>query len=139
MAFQWYTFLLLNPVWNIVNSFSELQRSLAAMERVFEVLAMEHDKPDRPDAREAGRRGIAQTQAGAGDFVRHFQSDPRIGERLVVDLMTLNPVTVHKDKLAVEVLNLLERHRIDDLVVIDDDNVPVGVVDSQDLTRLKLL
>jgi ATP-binding cassette, subfamily B, bacterial len=53
MAFQWYTFLLLNPVWNIVNSFSELQRSLAAMERVFEILGMEHDKPDRPDARDA--------------------------------------------------------------------------------------
>jgi ATP-binding cassette subfamily B protein/subfamily B ATP-binding cassette protein MsbA len=53
MAFQWYTFLLLNPVWNIVNSFSELQRSLAAMERVFEVMAMEYDKPDRPDALDA--------------------------------------------------------------------------------------
>ena len=53
MAFQWYTFLLLNPVWQIVNSFSELQRSLAAMERVFEVLAMDSDKPDRPDARDA--------------------------------------------------------------------------------------
>src|SRR6266516_482582 len=53
MAFQWYTFLLLNPVWNIVNSFSELQRSLAAMERVFEVLAMDNDKPDRPDACDA--------------------------------------------------------------------------------------
>src|SRR5687768_2847486 len=53
MAFQWYTFLLLNPVWNIVNSFSELQRSLAAMERVFEVLSLEDDKPDRPDARDA--------------------------------------------------------------------------------------
>jgi ATP-binding cassette subfamily B protein/subfamily B ATP-binding cassette protein MsbA len=53
MAFQWYTFLLLNPVWNIVNSFSELQRSLASMERVFEVLAMTEDKPDRPDARDA--------------------------------------------------------------------------------------
>ncbi len=74
-----------------------------------------------------------------GDFVRHFQSDPRIGERIVADLMTLSPVTVHQDKLAVEVLNLLERHRIDDLVVVDDSNVPVGVVDSQDLTRLKLL
>lgn len=74
-----------------------------------------------------------------GDFVRHFQTDSRIGERLVADLMTLNPVTVHKDKLAVEVLNLLERHRVDDLVVIDDNNVPVGIVDSQDLTRLKLL
>jgi ATP-binding cassette subfamily B protein len=53
MAFQWYTFLLLNPVWNIVNSFSELQRSLAAMERVFEVLGMEGDKPDRPGAIDA--------------------------------------------------------------------------------------
>jgi ATP-binding cassette subfamily B protein/subfamily B ATP-binding cassette protein MsbA len=53
MAFQWYTFLLLNPVWQIVNSFSELQRSLAAMERVFEVLAMDADKPDRPGAIDA--------------------------------------------------------------------------------------
>src|SRR5438128_5617402 len=74
-----------------------------------------------------------------GDFVRHFQSDPKIGEQVVADLMTLNPVTVHRDKLAVEVLNLLERHRIDDLVVVDDNSVPVGIVDSQDLTRLKLL
>jgi ATP-binding cassette, subfamily B, bacterial len=55
MAFQWYTFLLMGPVWNLVNSFSELQRSLAAMERVFEVLAMEYDKPDRPDAVDAPR------------------------------------------------------------------------------------
>jgi arabinose-5-phosphate isomerase len=74
-----------------------------------------------------------------GDFARNFQTDPKVGERLVADLMTLNPVSVHKDKLAVEVLNLLERHRIDDLVVVDDENAPVGIVDSQDLTRLKLL
>ena len=53
MAFQWYTFLLLNPVWNIVNSFSELQRSLAATERVFDVLQMDEDKPDRPGALDA--------------------------------------------------------------------------------------
>ncbi|HEV8411701.1 MAG TPA: ABC transporter ATP-binding protein [Gemmatimonadaceae bacterium] len=55
MAFQWYSFLLLNPVWNIVNSLSELQRSLAAMERVFEILGMPADKPDRPDAIDAPR------------------------------------------------------------------------------------
>jgi ATP-binding cassette subfamily B protein/subfamily B ATP-binding cassette protein MsbA len=53
MAFQWYSFLLLGPVWNIVNSFSELQRSLAATERVFEVLATPADKPDRPGAVDA--------------------------------------------------------------------------------------
>ena len=55
MAFQWYTFLLLAPVWAIVNAFSELQRSLAAMERVFDVLGMANDKPDRPHARDAPR------------------------------------------------------------------------------------
>ncbi len=55
MAFQWYSFLLLNPVWSIVNTFSELQRSLAAMERVFEVLGLEDDKADRPGAIEAPR------------------------------------------------------------------------------------
>jgi len=53
MAFQWYTFLLLNPVWQIVNTFSEIQRSLAAMERVFEVLGMDSDKPDALDATDA--------------------------------------------------------------------------------------
>src|SRR5439155_4130140 len=53
MAFLWFTFLLLNPIWQIVNSFSELQRSLAAVDRVFEVLAMETDKPDIPDAIDA--------------------------------------------------------------------------------------
>ena len=74
-----------------------------------------------------------------GDFARHFQTDSRVGDRLVADLMTLNPVTVQQDKLAVEVLNLLERHRIDDLVVVDEEQVPVGIVDSQDLTKLKLL
>jgi arabinose-5-phosphate isomerase len=74
-----------------------------------------------------------------GDFVRHFQSDPKVGERLVSDLMTLNPVTIQQHKLAVEVLNLLERHRIDDLIVIDNENKPVGIIDAQDLTRLKLL
>ncbi|MBI3403685.1 MAG: ABC transporter ATP-binding protein [Acidobacteria bacterium] len=55
MAFQWYTFLLLNPVWQLVNSFSELQRSLAAMERVFEVLAMEDEgTPSRQRHRHPG-------------------------------------------------------------------------------------
>ncbi len=74
-----------------------------------------------------------------GDFVRHFQDDSRVGERAVADLMTGNPVTVQQDKLAIEVLNLLDRHKIDDLVVVDENLVPVGLIDSQDLTKLKLL
>ncbi len=51
LAFQFYTMMLLNPVWQIVESMTELQRSLAAMERVFSVLEMPVDKPDRPNAK----------------------------------------------------------------------------------------
>ena len=34
---------------------------------------------------------------------------------------------------------VLEQHRIDDLVVTDTQGNPLGVVDSQDLARLKLI
>jgi arabinose-5-phosphate isomerase len=37
------------------------------------------------------------------------------------------------------VLHILEQHRIDDLVVVDDQGVPIGVVDSQDLARCRLI
>ena len=34
---------------------------------------------------------------------------------------------------------ILEQHRIDDLVVVDEEQPPIGVVDSQDLARFKLV
>jgi ATP-binding cassette subfamily B protein/subfamily B ATP-binding cassette protein MsbA len=84
MAFQWYTFLLLNPVWNIVNSFSELQRSLAAMERVFEVLALEDDKPDQPGA---------QNAPSVVDEIRfeHVEFEYREGRPVVRDFSVVVP------------------------------------------------
>lgn len=72
MAFQWYALLLLNPVWQIVNSFSELQRSLAAMERVFEVLELPRDKPDRVGAVDAPD-GIDEIRFDNVDF--HYNED----------------------------------------------------------------
>ena len=74
-----------------------------------------------------------------GDFARHFPANPNIGSRPVGDFMTRNPITISGDRLAAEVLQILEHHRIDDLVVVDEKNRPVGIVDSQDLTRLKIL
>jgi len=74
-----------------------------------------------------------------GDFARHFPDNPGIGNAPVGDFMSLRPVTVDGDKLAAEALQILERHRIDDLVVVDAGRHPIGIVDSQDLTRLKIL
>jgi len=55
-AFQIYAVLLINPVWQIINSMSQTQKSLAAMERVFTILRMTPDKPDAPDAIDAPGR-----------------------------------------------------------------------------------
>ena len=74
-----------------------------------------------------------------GDFARHFPDNPGIGSRAVSDFMTRRPITISGDKLAAEVLQILEHNRIDDLVVLDQDNHPIGIVDSQDLTRMKIL
>ncbi|OHE77368.1 MAG: hypothetical protein A3F67_05325 [Verrucomicrobia bacterium RIFCSPHIGHO2_12_FULL_41_10] len=73
------------------------------------------------------------------DFARHFLVNPDIGQQPVGELMTVSPVTIDADKLATEVLVVLEQHRIDDLVVTDAEGRPLGIIDSQDLSRLKLL
>ena len=74
-----------------------------------------------------------------GDFGRHFQKQADLLERAVGDFMTRHPITIRGDRLAAEVLHILETHRIDDLVVLDEADMPIGVVDSQDLARFKLI
>jgi arabinose-5-phosphate isomerase len=74
-----------------------------------------------------------------GDFARHFPQTPNIGSQPVREFMTRKPVVILGDKLAAEVLHVLQQHRIDDIVVVDEADRPIGVVDSQDLSRLKVL
>lgn len=74
-----------------------------------------------------------------GDFVRAFQKDHAISDLPVAQFMTRNPISIQSDKLAAEVLVTLEKVRVDDLVVLDEEGRPVGMVDTQDLTRLHLV
>jgi len=55
-AFIGFAWRLLEPIMAIVNSISETQRGLAAMDRVFALMDKPIEKPDRPDAVAAGRR-----------------------------------------------------------------------------------
>jgi len=72
-----------------------------------------------------------------GDLARHYQEQDNLGALPVGKFMTKNPVTVRGDKLAAEALHVLKTHRIDDLIVVDEENRPVGIIDSQDLSRLQ--
>lgn len=74
-----------------------------------------------------------------GDFARAYQSNPDCGKCPVAGLMTKNPVYVEADKLAITAVKTLRDRRIDDLVVLDADRRPVGLIDTQDLVRLKLI
>lgn len=75
-----------------------------------------------------------------GDFVRAFQSgNPAIGSSAVSEFMTRDPIHVQSDRLAGEVLRIFEDHRIDDLVVVDAEGKALGLIDSQDLTRMQVV
>jgi arabinose-5-phosphate isomerase len=74
-----------------------------------------------------------------GDFARSFRIDPLLGDKPVATLMTRNPVTVRSDALAVEVLRTIGENRIDDIVVLDEAGKPVGLIDTQDLARLRIV
>jgi arabinose-5-phosphate isomerase len=85
---------------------------------------------------EAGRLAGIFTH---GDFARAFQKDPLLGDKAVAGLMTRNPITVQADSLAVEAIKSIGKNRIDDIVVLNADGVPVGLIDTQDLARLKVV
>lgn len=74
-----------------------------------------------------------------GDFARAYQSNASCGELPVAQVMTKNPVYVEADKLAIVAVKTLRDRRIDDLVVLDAERKPVGLIDTQDLVRLKLI
>ena len=67
-----------------------------------------------------------------GDLRRHFD-DNLLLEKPVGKYMTKNPVTIYGDQMAVDALKSIEKHKIDDVVVVDRNNKVIGVVDSQDL------
>jgi arabinose-5-phosphate isomerase len=74
-----------------------------------------------------------------GDLRRLVLSTPDFLSQPVGRFMTRTPKTVHYDALAVEALRVFDRYKIDDLVVVDDTGCPVGLVDVQDLPKMKLL
>ena len=53
--------------------------------------------------------------------------------------MTRAPLFVRSDALAAEIVKVFEKKRIDDLPVCDADGRVVGLVDIQDLPKIKVL
>ncbi|MCL5096303.1 MAG: KpsF/GutQ family sugar-phosphate isomerase [Candidatus Omnitrophica bacterium] len=74
-----------------------------------------------------------------GDFRRHMAAGESVLDLSLAKVMTLNPVSIREDALAVEALRIFNERCIDDLLVVNARHEPVGLVDSQDLPKLKFM
>ncbi len=74
-----------------------------------------------------------------GDFRRRIASKGNLLDQTLRQVMTRNPVCVRADALAAEALKIFNERDIDDLIVVNAQRCPVGLVDSQDLPKLKLM
>jgi arabinose-5-phosphate isomerase len=74
-----------------------------------------------------------------GDFRRHVAEDPDLLTRPLKGVMTRSPIRIREDALAVEALKIFNQRNIDDLIVVNAKNEPVGLVDSQDLPKFKIM
>ncbi|RKY34058.1 MAG: hypothetical protein DRP78_07015 [Candidatus Omnitrophota bacterium] len=70
-----------------------------------------------------------------GDLRRHIETETDLLLKEVCLVMTDNPVTIRGNKLAVEALKLLKDRKIDEIAVVGTDNIPVGLLDVQDLLK----
>jgi arabinose-5-phosphate isomerase len=59
--------------------------------------------------------------------------------RPLASVMTRRPICIRDEALAVEALKIFNERNIDDLIVVNARNEPVGSVDLQDLPKLKLV
>jgi len=74
-----------------------------------------------------------------GDFRRHMAADENLLRQPLKKVMTRNPICIRNEALAVEAMKIFNERNIDDLIVVNARREPVGVVDLQDLPKLKIM
>jgi arabinose-5-phosphate isomerase len=74
-----------------------------------------------------------------GDLRRNMALDGELLSQPLKLLMTRNPICIREDALASEALKIFDQRNIDDLIVVNAKHEPVGLIDSQDLPKLKIM
>jgi arabinose-5-phosphate isomerase len=74
-----------------------------------------------------------------GDLRRHMAIQPDVLSLQLHQVMTQKPIIISEDALAAQALKVFNERNIDDLIVVNSHNEPVGLIDSQDLPKLKIM
>ncbi len=73
-----------------------------------------------------------------GDLRRMLQKNKDFSKLTAQDIMTKNPKSLRKDSLAAVAIQEMESFNITQLIIIDDQNKPVGMVHLHDLVKAGL-
>jgi arabinose-5-phosphate isomerase len=74
-----------------------------------------------------------------GDLRRSLQKGVDLRSAPITDIMTRGPRTIGPDKLAAEAVEIMERYKINQLVVVDEDQKLLGALNMHDLFRAKVI
>jgi len=74
-----------------------------------------------------------------GDLRRLIERGADLRELRARDVLYPTPKTVRADALAVDAADLMEKHRITSVLVVDDAGLLVGALNSNDLMRAKVI
>jgi arabinose-5-phosphate isomerase len=72
-----------------------------------------------------------------GDLGRCLAKGTKFLEQPVADVMGKNPKCINQEKLVEEALHIMHEFEVDELIVIDQDKKPVGMIDIQDILALQ--
>lgn len=129
----------------------------ALLLRVSDIMRQGQRNPIAPDSLPVKDALLAMTHAKAGsvsvvnrsgklvgvftdgDLRRRMSTDDAILSRVLREVMTPDPISIRGDALAVEAVRIFNERNIDDIVVVNELREPIGLIDSQDLPRLKLM
>lgn len=68
-----------------------------------------------------------------GNLRRCLESDSTFLSKPIGSLGSRTPITITADRLAHEAARVIQERQIDQLIVVDADNKPIGLIDIQDL------
>jgi arabinose-5-phosphate isomerase len=74
-----------------------------------------------------------------GDLRRALEKDLNLDRTPVTEVMTAGPRTIRPEALAVEAVQLMERHKVNQLLVLDEGARLVGALNMHDLFRAKVI
>ncbi len=74
-----------------------------------------------------------------GDLRRTLAQVGDIKAARIADIMTRRPRTIGPDKLAVEAVQIMEEHKVNQLLVVSDEGKLVGALNMHDLFRAKVI